>query len=126
MRIKCGVDAARVSRLEAINPKIKRRFITRVFTQLEQLQTKGSDQALVSLFAVKEAASKALGTGIGKVHWQDIEVIHRKSGEPKIKLHGYAKNVARAKRLTHWAVSITHEGDLAIASVVAFGNKKKK
>ena len=126
MKLKCGIDAARISRLAEINPRIKKRFIQRVYTEREQSQAKGKDDTLASLFAVKEAASKALGTGIGKVAWRDIEVLHRPSGEPKIKLHGFAKKVARYKNLTKWAVSITHEGYLAIASVVAMGGKPKK
>ena len=126
MKLKCGIDAARISRLAEVNPKIKKRFIQRVYTEREQAQASGSNEALVSLFAVKEAASKALGTGIGKVSWRDIEVLHRQTGEPKLKLHGIAKKVAKLKKLTKWAVSITHEGDYAMASVVAVGGKSKK
>jgi holo-[acyl-carrier protein] synthase len=126
MKLKCGIDAARISRLVEVNPKIKARFIQRVYTEREQAQARGRDEALASLFAVKEAASKALGTGIGKVNWRDIEVLHRITGEPKLKLHGVAKKVAKLKKLTKWAVSITHEGDFAIASVVALGGKTKK
>ncbi|MGB4595420.1 MAG: holo-ACP synthase [Anaerolineaceae bacterium] len=126
MKLKCGIDAARISRLTHVNPKIKKRFVQRVYTEREQAQARGRDDALASLFAAKEAASKALGTGIGRVSWRDIEVLHRPTGEPRIKLHGVAKKVAKLKRLTKWAVSITHEGDFAIASVVALGGKSKK
>jgi holo-[acyl-carrier-protein] synthase len=60
MKLKCGIDAARISRLAGVNPKIKARFIQRVYTEREQAQARGRDEALASLFAVKEAASKAL------------------------------------------------------------------
>jgi holo-[acyl-carrier protein] synthase len=126
MKLKCGIDAVRIKRLVELNPKIKARFIQRVYTEREQAQARSKDEALASLFAVKEAASKALGTGIGQVNWRDIEVLHRPSGEPKIKLHGFAKKVAKMKKLAKWAVSITHESDFAIASVVALGSKAKK
>ena len=126
MKLKCGIDAVLITRLVELNPKIKARFIQRVYTEREQAQARGKDEALASLFVVKEAASKALGTGIGKVSWRDIEVLHRLTGEPRVKLHGFAKKVAKLKKLTKWAVSITHEGDFAIASVVAIGGNPKK
>ncbi len=126
MKLKCGVDMARISRLSALNPKIRERFIWRVFTKRERHQACGQDETLVSLFAAKEAASKALGTGIGKISWQDIEVLHRPSGEPKLKLHGKAKKIAARKQLAKWAISITHEGDYAVAAVVAMGSKSKR
>lgn len=126
MRLRCGVDAASISRLAEVNPRIRARFIQRVFTAAEQAQARGSNVTLTSLFAAKEAASKALGTGIGKVHWQDFEILHRPTGEPRIRLHGLAKHIAGARNLNKWAVSITHEGNLVVASVVAIGKKRKK
>jgi holo-[acyl-carrier protein] synthase len=66
--------------------------------------------------------SKALGTGIGKVAWQDIEILHEWSGEPLVYLHGNARFVAEKKGLKHWSVSITHDGGLAAAVAVAIGD----
>ncbi|HBO34937.1 MAG TPA: ACP synthase, partial [Anaerolineaceae bacterium] len=74
------------------------------------------------LFAAKEAVSKALGTGIGKVAWQDIEILHEWSGEPILHLHGNALLVAQEKGLRQWSVSITHDGGLAAAVAVAIGD----
>ena len=79
----------------------------------------GSTEALAGVFAAKEAVCKALGTGIGKVHWQDIEIIHAYSGEPEVRLHGTANEVAAARHLSEWAVSITHDGGIAMAVAVA-------
>ncbi len=117
--IKCGVDIVRVNRLAEVNPKIRERFIRRVFTDREQSQMHGSIEGLSGLFAVKEAVSKALGTGIGKVAWRDIEVVHLPTGEPTLHLHGMAAQVAEAKGLEEWAISISHDGGMAIAMVVA-------
>ena len=117
--IKCGVDIVRVNRLAEVNPKIRDRFIQRVYTKREQTQMRGSFEGMSGLFAVKEAVSKALGTGIGKVAWQDIEVVHLPTGEPTLHLHGTAAQVAKAKGLNEWAISISHDGGLAIAMVVA-------
>lgn len=119
--IKCGVDLVRVARLAEVNTAIRARFIRRVYTQAEQQQARDDNQTLAALFACKEAASKALGTGIGKVGWQDFEILHMESGEPIISLGGLAKTIAERKGLTDWAVSITHENGLAVAMVVAQG-----
>ncbi len=119
--IKCGIDAVEINRLDEINPAIRARFIQRVFTPLEQAQLQNNSEALAGVFAAKEAVSKALGTGIGKVHWQDIEIIHALTGEPEVHLHGTALKVASALNLSEWAVSITHDGGMAMAVAVAQG-----
>ncbi len=119
--IKCGVDVVKIERLDTINPAIRARFIQRVFTPLEQAQLGVESDALAGVFAAKEAASKALGTGIGRVSWQDIEIIHAQSGEPELRLHCEALRVSLGRGLSEWAVSITHDGGLAVAFVVAQG-----
>jgi phosphopantetheine--protein transferase-like protein len=119
--IKSGIDLIRTNRLADINPAIRERFIKRVFTPTEQEQARGDLESLSGIFAAKEAVSKVLGTGIGKVSWQDIEIIHVPSGEPLVHLHGEASQVAEQKGLRHWSVSITHDGGLAAAVAVAIG-----
>lgn len=119
--IKCGIDLIRISRLAEVNPAIKARFIRRVYTTAEIAQAQGDNDTLSGIFAAKEAVSKALGTGIGKVAWQDIEILHALSGEPAVFLHGAALEVAQIKRLEEWSVSITHEGGIAAAVAVAQG-----
>lgn len=124
--IKCGVDIVRVNRLAEVNPRIRARFIQRVFTEREQAQMRDSFEGLSGLFAAKEAVSKALGTGIGKVAWRDIEIVHLSSGEPTVQLYGMAANVAEAKALHEWAVSISHDGGMAIAMAVATSKSEQK
>ncbi len=117
--IKCGIDLIRTSRLADINPAIRARFILRVYTEAETAQARGDNETLSGIFAAKEAVSKALGTGIGKVAWQDIEILHAPSGEPGVILHGAALEVAQVIGLVEWAISITHEGGMAAAVAVA-------
>lgn len=119
--IRCGIDLLRISRLAEVNPAIRARFIRRVYTKTEIAQARDDNETLSGIFAAKEAVSKALGTGIGKVAWQDIEILHAPSGEPGVLLHGVALEVAQAKGLADWAVSITHEGGMAAAVAVAQG-----
>lgn len=120
--IKSGIDLIRTNRLAEVNPRIRERFIQRVFTLAEQDQARNDNETLSGIFAAKEAVSKALGTGIGKVAWQDIEILHEWTGEPLVHLHGNASLVAQKKGLMQWSVSITHDGGLAAAVAVAIGD----
>ncbi|MDI9530344.1 MAG: holo-ACP synthase [Chloroflexota bacterium] len=117
--IKCGIDLLRISRLAEVDPAIRARFIRRVYTPAEIDQAGDDNEALSGIFAAKEAVSKALGTGIGRVSWQDIEILHAPSGEPGVTLHGAALEAAQSRGLSKWAVSITHEGGMAAAIAVA-------
>lgn len=117
--IKCGVDILRINRLDEVNPRIRARFIKRVYTPAERAQLGESMEALAGVFSAKEAVSKALGTGIGKVAWQDIEILHAPSGEPLVKLHNLALEIAESKGLLEWSVSISHEGGFSVAMAVA-------
>jgi holo-[acyl-carrier protein] synthase len=121
MIIRSGIDTIEISRLAEVNPAIRERFIKRVFTPGEIKQARNRNESLSGLFAAKEAASKALGTGIGYVSWQDIEILHLETGQPILHLHGNAKKVADKLGLQEWSVSISHDRDKAVAVAVAIG-----
>jgi holo-[acyl-carrier protein] synthase len=122
MNLYSGIDIVEISRMDEINPAIRQRFIARVYTPQEIAQAKNRTESLTGLFAAKEAVSKALGTGIGYVYWQDIEILHLPSGQPVVKLHGNAKLVADKKGLHTWSVSISHDRDKVVAMAVALGS----
>ena len=61
----------------------------------------------------------ALGTGFGPVGYLDIEVVQDEARCPHVHLHGRAAALAEALGLTRWALSISHDGGMAIAFVVA-------
>jgi phosphopantetheine--protein transferase-like protein len=122
MKLRSGIDTIEISRLDEINPEIRERFIQRVFTDKEKEQARNRSDVLSGLFAAKEAVSKALGTGIGFVHWRDIEIVHLASGQPIVVLHDNAKTVANQLGLKTWSVSISHDRDKAIAMAVALGD----
>ncbi len=116
--IKCGIDSIELDRLRTLNPAIRARFLTRVFTPTELTQARDRNDFLTSLFAAKEAVSKALGTGIGLVAWKDIEIIHLPSGEPTVTLHGNALSIAKQKGLGDWSVSISNDRTKALAIAI--------
>jgi holo-[acyl-carrier-protein] synthase len=121
MTLRSGIDTIEIARLDDIRPEIRKRFIRRVYTAREITQARDRTDALSGLFAAKEAVSKALGTGIGRVAWQDIEILHQASGEPYLILHGKANSVAEALGLKEWSISISHDRNKAIALAVAIG-----
>lgn len=123
MILRSGIDTIEISRLDEVRPAIRKRFVQRVFTPQEIVQAKDRTEALTGLFAAKEAVSKALGTGIGFVQWQDIEILHLPTGQPIVALHGNAKAVAERLGLTQWSVSISHDRNKALALAVAIGDK---
>jgi holo-[acyl-carrier protein] synthase len=121
MQLRTGIDIVEIGRLEEVNPAIRVRFIERVFTPLEQQLARGSYASLAGRFAAKEAVSKALGTGIGRVNWRHIEIQRGPAGEPVLQLHGYARELAQRLGLHTWSVSISHGRDHAVAVAVALG-----
>ncbi|PIZ25303.1 MAG: holo-[acyl-carrier-protein] synthase, partial [Chloroflexi bacterium CG_4_10_14_0_8_um_filter_57_5] len=93
------------------------------FTSAELKYCAGKDESLAVRFAAKEAVSKALGTGIGPVSWQEIEIRGGEYEAPAIILHDRAERIAKELRLTTWSVSLSHSETHAIAVVVAVGHR---
>ncbi len=127
MPVFCGTDLIRVSRIKAAVERRGEPFLRRVFHESELMDCgwpeKPRMESLAGRFAAKEAVAKALGTGIGKnVRWTDIRVATPgPSQRPIVTLEGGAD--AWFQNLTHpgkasISVSISHDGDLAIAMCV--------
>ena len=119
-----GVDLCGVARIErAIE---KEHFYERVFTPEERayLDQKGKSraQSAAAMFAAKEAVAKALGTGFsgGVMPW-NISVIHDEKGAPGAELSGAAKERLEQMGGAGVRISLSHEGDSAIAFAVIGG-----
>lgn len=121
MALSCGVDFIRVDRIEAAVQRFGARFLDRVFTQGEKAHCGGRAASLAARWAAKEAVAKALGCGIGDVAWQEIEVLSDERGAPSLQLHGAAADLAAARGLHEWSISLSHDDGRAIALVVAMG-----
>ena len=117
--ITTGIDLVEITRFEQLNPKIKERFLQRVFTQAELEGAQRSPQHLAGLFAAKEAAAKALGCGIGKVSWKDLEINNNAEGRPELVLHEAAEITAQNSGWKSWSLSISHTRTHAVATVTA-------
>lgn len=119
MILRSGIDLIEPVRFENMDPGVRERFLYRVFTPAEQQLCGDNAQRIAGRFACKEAVSKALGTGFGKVHWTDVEILSGPEGEPLLILHGEAKRIAEKTGLTLWSVSITHIKEAAAAIATA-------
>lgn len=109
-----GIDAVELPRMKKIIEE-KPKMITRVLTSREkdlfdQLPPKRQVEFLAGRFACKEAFSKAWGTGIGKVTFQDIEVLVNEKGAPIV-----TKSPFKSGKVF---VSITHTDTLAFAQII--------
>lgn len=123
MILRTGVDIIEIDRLASLKPEIRARFIQRVYTpgEIALAGSENADAFFSGRFAAKEAVAKALGTGIGPVSWQEIEILRGAEQEPVLHLHGQAARLAREMGLTTWSVSISHSHSHAIATATAIG-----
>lgn len=122
MIVGLGTDIVAISRIEAAldrTPKLAERVLTP--TELEEWQgSKQPARFLAKRFAAKEAAVKALGTGIGRgVGWQQLEVSKNELGKPFIQLTGTAAQIAEQLGATHWHLSYSDELEYVVAQVIA-------
>ncbi len=125
--IRVGTDICSVKRVAEAYHRFGERFLARILTDAERSYALASAAHTVSRiagrFAVKEAASKALGVGWRGLSFKELEVVKNSAGKPTIKLHGRAAKIAEAQELLHWEVSISHEHEYAVAFVVAHNGR---
>ena len=117
--LSVGVDIVEIPRIARALERWGERFLRKVYTEAETAYCRGRVPELAVRFAAKEAISKALGTGMVGIRWAELEVLADRRGKPVVTLYGRALARAEELGLEQWAVSLSHDGDLAIAMVVA-------
>jgi holo-[acyl-carrier protein] synthase len=110
-----GVDVVDIERLGAALERTPG-LAARLFTTAE-LECEGT-ASLAVRFAAKEAAAKALGVPTGS-GWHDAEVVREASGRPVLRVVGALAGHAEAQGVRSWHVSLSHDGGIATAFVVA-------
>ena len=123
MIVGMGTDLIEIERVRRSVERFGNRFLERVFTPLEiaycQRKRHGAAESFAARFAAKEAAAKALGTGISRgVVWTEIEVRNERGGRPTLHWSGRAAERAEALGIRQVHVSLTHSRELAMAVVV--------
>ncbi len=122
MIIGLGTDIAEIERIEKALNRSGEAFAQRILTQ-QELETfnslKQQGRFLAKRFAAKEAASKALGTGIAHgVSFQDFEISNDDNGKPVLTLSGKALQIAQASAVQNLHITISDERHYAVATVI--------
>ncbi|MGL6262031.1 holo-ACP synthase [Vibrio sp. WXL103] len=116
-----GTDIVEIARVEKALEK-SNALAYRILSEAEQVvfnQSKQPARYLAKRFAVKEAAAKALGTGIARgVSFQDFTVTNDELGKPELSLTGAAQQFADALSAHSILVTIADEKRYAVATVV--------
>lgn len=120
MIVGIGVDVVNVPRFSATlkrTPALR----DRLFTVAERTNDEGhprTETSLAARFAAKEAVAKALGAPQGMA-WHDCEVLTDRTGRPWIRTARTVAASARELGIERWHVTLSHDGDVAIAYVIA-------
>jgi len=110
-----GIDIVVINRIEKMINKFGNKALNKFLTKKEILLVKNSSTA-AGFWAAKEAASKAIGSGIGSIcGFHDIKISKSKSGQPLLK---YKKKIRKMFNIKTTSLSITHDGGFAIAVVI--------
>ncbi len=112
-----GIDILEVERVDASDSLLNK---IACVEEIEYIKNSSiQKQKAAALFAVKEAVLKALGRGIGDVNFKDIQLCHKASGSPYIKLHGKALEIFKSehqeKRIE---ISLSHTKLVVVAVAI--------
>lgn len=129
--ISHGVDIVEIARIEKVYKKFKKKFINRILSnkeiskiKFESLSNSNIVNILASRYACKEASAKAAGTGFSKgLKFTDFEILNNKLGKPTLIVSEKVRKII--KKDFNSSVSISHEKEYAIASVIFYYPEKK-
>jgi holo-[acyl-carrier protein] synthase len=114
MIVGVGIDVVGIDRFATALQRTPG-LAERLFTESERRLL---PQSLAARFAAKEALAKALGAP-GGMNWTDAEVRTDDAGRPSIVVTGTVAAVADSLGVTHWHLSLSHDGGIAAATVIA-------
>ncbi len=116
-----GTDIVQIARIEEAVARSSR-FAQRILSVEEMAvyqQHKQPARYLAKRFAAKEAAAKALGTGIGNgLSFQHMTVANNAVGAPLLRFDGEGLALCEARGVAHYHLSISDEQDYAVATVI--------
>lgn len=112
-----GCDIIEIERIEKAYASFGDVFVKRMLSERETalfLERHKSVNFLSGRFAAKEAVSKCLKTGLGKIGLKNIEILTGEHGEPVVYLNGNRVNVE---------ISISHSKNMAMAVAIDMRGK---
>ncbi|MBX6750831.1 MAG: holo-ACP synthase [Micromonosporaceae bacterium] len=123
MIIAIGIDVVLVERFEQALARTPQ-LADRLFTEAERYTRSGgprTPESLAARFAAKEAVAKALGAPRG-LNWHDCEIVTDADGRPWLTVAGTVAAAAAQRGITRWHLSLSHDGGIASAMVLAEGD----
>lgn len=120
MIVGVGIDVVDIARFEqalARTPGLAGRLFTTGERGLPP-------RSLAARFAAKEALAKALGAPRGLL-WTDAEVTSGPGGRPRLTVSGTVMAAADRLGVTGWHLSLSHDGGIASAVVIAEGGSPR-
>lgn len=123
--MRVGVDLVEIERVGRLADRFPDR-LQDIFTEAELTYAlrggRRTNERLAARFAAKEAAFKALGTGMSRgAAWTEIGIERELTGRPRLELSGHAARIVRRLGLTGADVSLSHTREYAFAQVMLFG-----
>ena len=121
--LRVGADVVSIHQVEESVARFGSRYLERIYTQHELESSIGRAPvraaSLAARFAAKEATLKVLRPVGHQPDWRSVEVRRHDGGWCTMELSGHAAALADQAGIAELAVSLTHEGDVAAAVVVA-------
>ncbi len=121
--LRVGIDVVYANDVRQSIEDFGDRYLQRVYTPAELVACAGPlpqmSLRLAARFAAKEATIKVLRPSENGPDWRSIEVRSHPSGWTELNLRGAARELADANQLSDFALSVSHEHDVATAVVIA-------
>lgn len=112
-----GCDLAEIEAVRESIATFGERYLDRVYSPQERAQTQEAPDRLAARFAAKEAVLKLLG--VDGLSVRQVEIVTGTTGVPSVRLSAAAQASARAQGVGEIAISLSHEGGMALATAVA-------
>ena len=107
-----GIDTVKIDRIKMFQERFGNKALEK-FLHVEEIKLAKSTQTIAGFWAAKEAVSKALGLGISKeCSFFDIKIHKDSKNAPFFTL---SKHLIEKFEITNTTLSITHDGEYAIA-----------
>jgi holo-[acyl-carrier protein] synthase len=120
--MRIGIDIVENERIGRALDKSGQAFFEKFISSEEKERESmgdGNIERLAGIWASKEAAVKALGTGFRDgVVFHDIRICHGSLGEPYYTFHGEFKKIMASKGLNSATLSISHCGTHTVAVAI--------
>jgi holo-[acyl-carrier protein] synthase len=117
-----GTDIVDIRRIAKMSENAQQRLAKRILTAEElqhYLSLKQPERFLAKRWAGKEAAAKALGTGIARgISFQHFTIVSLATGQPTIELNSQALTLAKSLGAKTCHISLSDEVKYATAFVV--------